>query len=211
MNVQAIRNERLAEVVIQQMKRRHINAYYCASSADAIKQVQELIPEGSSITWGGSLTIREIGLTAALKAGNYQVFDRDEIKTQAEKVEIYRKAFSCDYYLTSANAITEDGLIVNIDGSGNRVAAITWGPEHVIFVVGMNKVCHDLEAAMSRARHLAAPVNATRIGCKTPCQVDGICHSCHSTECICNYLHVMRNSYPAGRHTVILVGEEWGY
>ncbi|MDY4528571.1 MAG: lactate utilization protein [Parabacteroides sp.] len=211
MNVQAIRNERLAEVVIQQMKRRHINAYYCASSADAIKQVQELIPEGSSITWGGSLTIREMGLTAALKAGNYQVFDRDEIKTQAEKVEIYRKAFSCDYYLTSANAITEDGLIVNIDGSGNRVAAITWGPEHVIFVVGMNKVCHDLEAAMSRARHLAAPVNATRIGCKTPCQVDGICHSCHSTECICNYLHVMRNSYPAGRHTVILVGEEWGY
>ena len=211
MNVQAIRNERLAEVVIQQMKRRHINAYYCASSADAIKQVQELIPEGSSITWGGSLTIREMGLTAALKAGNYQVFDRDEIKTQAEKVEIYRKSFSCDYYLTSANAITEDGLIVNIDGSGNRVAAITWGPEHVIFVVGMNKVCHDLEAAMSRARHLAAPVNATRIGCKTPCQVDGICHSCHSTECICNYLHVMRNSYPAGRHTVILVGEEWGY
>lgn len=211
MNVQAIRNERLAEVVIQQMKRRHINAYYCASSADAIKQVQELIPEGSSITWGGSLTIREMGLTAALKAGNYQVFDRDEIKTQAEKVEIYRKAFSCDYYLTSANAITEDGLIVNIDGSGNRVAAITWGPEHVIFVVGMNKVCHDLEAAMSRAHHLAAPVNATRIGCKTPCQVDGICHSCHSTECICNYLHVMRNSYPAGRHTVILVGEEWGY
>lgn len=211
MNVQAIRNERLAEVVIQQMKRRHINAYYCATSADAIKQVQELIPEGSSITWGGSLTIREMGLTAALKAGNYQVFDRDEIKTQAEKVEIYRKAFSCDYYLTSANAITEDGLIVNIDGSGNRVAAITWGPEHVIFVVGMNKVCHDLEAAMSRARHLAAPVNATRIGCKTPCQVDGICHSCHSTECICNYLHVMRNSYPAGRHTVILVGEEWGY
>ena len=211
MNVQAIRNERLAEVVIQQMKRRPINAYYCANSADAIKQVQELIPEGSSITWGGSLTIREMGLTAALKAGNYQVFDRDEIKTQAEKVEIYRKAFSCDYYLTSANAITEDGLIVNIDGSGNRVAAITWGPEHVIFVVGMNKVCHDLEAAMSRARHLAAPVNATRIGCKTPCQVDGICHSCHSTECICNYLHVMRNSYPAGRHTVILVGEEWGY
>lgn len=211
MNVQAIRNERLAEVVIQQMKRRHINAYYCANSVDAIKQVQELIPEGSSITWGGSLTIREMGLTAALKAGNYQVFDRDEIKTQAEKVEIYRKAFSCDYYLTSANAITEDGLIVNIDGSGNRVAAITWGPEHVIFVVGMNKVCHDLEAAMSRARHLAAPVNATRIGCKTPCQVDGICHSCHSTECICNYLHVMRNSYPAGRHTVILVGEEWGY
>lgn len=211
MNVQAIRNERLAEVVIQQMKRRHINAYYCTNSADAIKQVQELIPEGSSITWGGSLTIREMGLTAALKAGNYQVFDRDEIKTQAEKVEIYRKAFSCDYYLTSANAITEDGLIVNIDGSGNRVAAITWGPEHVIFVVGMNKVCHDLEAAMSRARHLAAPVNATRIGCKTPCQVDGICHSCHSTECICNYLHVMRNSYPAGRHTVILVGEEWGY
>ena len=211
MNVQAIRNERLAEVVIQQMKRRHINAYYCANSADAIKQVQELIPEGSSITWGGSLTIREMGLTAALKAGNYQVFDRDEIKTQTEKVEIYRKAFSCDYYLTSANAITEDGLIVNIDGSGNRVAAITWGPEHVIFVVGLNKVCHDLEAAMSRARHLAAPVNATRIGCKTPCQVDGICHSCHSTECICNYLHVMRNSYPAGRHTVILVGEEWGY
>jgi len=117
---------------------------------------------------------------------------------------------SVDVYLTSANAISEDGVIVNIDGNGNRVAAITWGPKKVIFVIGMNKVAQTVEAALSRARGTASPINAARFDIKTPCQVDGICHNCNSPESICNYVHFLRNS-PKGRHVVVLVGDNLGY
>ena len=109
------------------------------------------------------------------------------------------------------NAISEDGVIVNIDGNGNRVAAITWGPKRVIFIVGMNKVARDVDAAWTRARSTAAPINAARFDINTPCQKDGICHSCHSPQSICNQVHFLRNSYPEKRHVVILVGEDLGY
>lgn len=211
MNAIESRNEKLAAHIIQNMKRHHIDAYYCPRTEDAINKVKELIPEESSISWGGSETIRQIGLTQALKEGNYKVLDRDEAKTIEERNHIYRQALDCDFFLTSANAVTEDGLLVNMDGLGNRIAAITWGPKHVIFVIGMNKVCHDLDAAISRVRHHAAPINAQRFDLKTPCHEDGICHDCHSPECICNYLQVVRNSFPAHRHQVILVGEELGF
>ena len=105
------------------------------------------------------MTIRDIGLTAKLKAGDYEIYDRDDVNTLEDKIRMYRKAFECDYYLSSVNAISEDGVIVNIDGNGNRVAAITWGPEHVILVVGLNKVCQDVDAAIKRARSEAAPIN----------------------------------------------------
>ena len=111
----------------------------------------------------------------------------------------------------SANAITQDGVIVNIDGRGNRVAAITWGPHNVIHVIGMNKVAPTIEAALARARNTAAPINTARLGCDTPCKLDGVCHNCNSPQCICNDIHFTRNSFPAHRHTVILIGEPWGY
>jgi hypothetical protein len=123
---------------------------------------------------------------------------------------MYLKAFSTDVYLSSANAISEDGVIVNIDGNGNRVAAITWGPKKVIFVIGLNKVAQNVEAALARARSTASPTNMARFSNKTPCQVDGVCHNCNSPESICNYVHFLRNS-PRGRHTVVLVGENLGY
>ena len=131
-------------------------------------------------------------------------------KTPEEKQAMYLRAFSTDIYLTSANAISEDGVIVNIDGNGNRVAAITWGPKKVIFVIGMNKVAQTVEAALSRARGTASPINAARFDIKPPCQVDGVCHNCNSPESICNYIHFLRNS-PKGRHVVVLVGENLGY
>ena len=121
------------------------------------------------------------------------------------------EAFSADFYLSSVNAISEDGVIVNIDGNGNRVAAITFGPKKVILVVGLNKVTQDVQSALARARSTASPINAARFDIKTPCQIDGICHNCNSPESICNYIHFMRNSHPAGRHTVVLVGEDLGY
>ena len=176
-----------------------------------LAKVKELIPEGSSISWGGSASIRDTGVTTLLKNGNYQVFDRDDVNTNEDKVRIYRQAFECDWYLGSVNAISEDGVIVNIDGNGNRVAAMTWGPTHVLLVVGMNKVCQDVDAAIKRARSEAAPVNMARFDFNTPCQHDGCCHDCKSPDSICNYVMIQRMSHPAGRHIVILVDEILGY
>ena len=205
------RNERLAKTLIKNLQRRHIEGFYCPTGEEAVKKVSELIEDGNSVTWGGTMTVRDLGIPDYLrKRGTLEVLDRDLAETPEEKQAIYLKAFSADVYLTSANAISEDGVIVNIDGNGNRVAAITWGPKKVIFVIGMNKVAQNVEAALSRARGTASPINAARFDIKTPCQIDGICHNCNSTESICNYVHFLRNS-PKGRHVVVLVGDNLGY
>ena len=205
------RNERLARTIIKNLKRRHIDGYYCATPEEAVMKVSELIDDGSSVTWGGTMTVRNLGIPQFLKdRGTLEVLDRDLAETPEEKQAIYLKAFAADVYLSSANAISEDGIIVNIDGNGNRVAAITWGPKKVIFVIGLNKVAQNVEAALARARSTASPINAARFDIKTPCQTDGVCHNCNSPECICNFVHFLRNS-PQGRHVVVLVGESLGY
>ena len=206
-----IRNEKAAGKVIKNLARRNIEACYCPTAHEAVEKVLEMIPADSSVTWGGSMSIRDIDIPAALaNAGKYKVYDRDKAPDRAAATEIYLKAFSCDYYLSSANAITEDGVIVNIDGTGNRVAAITFGPRNVIFVIGMNKLTQNVDAALARARSLAAPVNTARFDIQTPCKLDGVCHNCLSDDCICNYIHYLRHS-PKGKHKVILVGECLGY
>jgi L-lactate utilization protein LutB len=211
MTPQEQRNERLAKTIIKNLQRRHIEAFYCPTGDEAVKKVSELIEDGSSVTWGGTMTVRNLGIPQALKdRGTLQVLDRDLVETAEEKLDMYLKAFSADVYLSSANAISEDGVIVNIDGNGNRVAAITWGPKKVIFVIGLNKVAQTVEAALARARSTASPINAARFDIKTPCQIDGVCHNCNSADSICNYVHFLRNS-PRGRHTVVLVGENLGY
>ena len=205
------RNERLAKTLIKNLQRRHIEGFYCPTAKEAVKKVSELIEDGSSVTWGGTMTVRDLGIPDALRSrGTLEVLDRDLVVTPEEKQAMYLRAFSTDVYLSSANAISEDGVIVNIDGNGNRVAAITWGPKKVIFVIGMNKVSQTVEAALVRARSTASPINAARFDIKTPCQTDGICHNCNSVDSICNYVHFLRNS-PKGRHIVVLVGENLGY
>ena len=211
MTPEEIRHQKMAEKLVHNLTQRHFNACFCHTADEIITKVKQLIPAGSSITWGGSKSIREIGLTSALKTGDYQVYDRDDAKTDEEKLAIYRKAFEVDYYLSSVNAMTEDGILVNIDGNGNRVAAITWGPKRVIFVVGLNKVAADIPSALQRARHTAAPINAMRFGINTPCHLDGMCHNCLSAESICNYFHFLRLSHPAHRHIVILTDLPLGY
>jgi len=197
--------------MIKNLKRRNMDACYCPTTEEAVKKVSELIADGSSVTWGGSMTIRDMGIPQVLRErGTLKVLDRDLVEDRNEVVKIYEQAFTADVYLSSVNAISEDGVIVNIDGNGNRVAAITWGPKKVIFIVGMNKVAQTVEAALQRARSTAAPTNAARFEIKTPCQVDGVCHNCNSAESICNYVHFLRNS-PHGKHFVVLVGEELGY
>ena len=224
MTPQEERNERLAKTLIKNLQRRHIEGFYCPTSEEAVKKVSELIEDGNSVTWGGTMTVRDLGIPDYLRnRGTLEVLDRDQVETLEEKQAMYLRAFSTDVYLTSANAISEDGVIVNIDGNGNRVAAITWGPKKVIFVIGLNKVAQTVEAALSRARGTASPINAARFnkggtrdvdnivgGYQTPCQVDGVCHNCNSPESICNYVHFLRNS-PKGRHVVVLVGENLGY
>ena len=211
MSPQELRNERLAQTMIKNLKRRHIEGFYCPTAEEAVKKVSELIADGSSVTWGGTMTVRDLGIPEVLKKrGTLEVLDRDLVETKEEKQAMYLRAFSADVYLSSANAISEDGVIVNIDGNGNRVAAITWGPKKVIFVIGLNKVAQTVEAALARARSTASPINAARFDIKTPCQIDGVCHNCNSPESICNYVHFLRNS-PQGRHKVVLVGENLGY
>ena len=211
MTPQKQRNDHLAQTIIKNLKRRHIEGFYCATAEEAVKQVSDLIADGSSVTWGGTMTVRDMGIPQYLRdRGTLEVLDRDLAETPEEKQAVYLKAFAADVYLASANAISEDGVIVNIDGNGNRVAAITWGPKKVIFVIGLNKVAQTVEAALARARSTASPINAARFDIKTPCKTDGVCHNCNSPESICNYVHFLRNS-PKGRHTVVLVGESLGY
>ena len=205
------RNALLAEKLVGNLKQRHYEAFFCHTAQEAVEKITGMIPEGSSVTWGGSMTIRDMGLTRALhnKEG-LDIWDRDLAPDREAAQEIYRRAFYADYYLSSVNAMSEDGEIVNIDGNGNRVAALTWGPKHVVYIVGINKICQDLDAAVKRARSTAAPVNAQRFNLNTPCKADGVCHNCQSPDSICNYIWIQRLS-PNHRHTVILVAEDLGY
>ena len=212
MTPQEERNTLLAEKMIKNLNRRNMEAFYCPTGKDAVKKVSELIEDGSSVTWGGSMTIRDLGIPDALRSrGTLEIFDRDMVESPEAVKEIYLRAFTSDVYLTSANAISEDGVIVNIDGNGNRVAAITWGPKKVIFIIGMNKVAQTVEDALARARSIASPINAQRFDIKTPCKIDGACHNCNAPESICSYVHFLRNSRNKGRHIVVLVGEDLGY
>ena len=212
MTPQEERNQKLAERMIKSLNCRNVEAFYCPTGKEAVEKVSELIEDGSSVTWGGSVTVRSLGIPDALRnRGTLEVLDRDLVETREEQLQIYLRAFSADVYLTSANAISEDGVIVNIDGNGNRVAAISWGPKKVIFIIGLNKVAQTVEAALARARSTASPINAQRFDINTPCKIDGTCHNCNSPESVCSYVHFLRNSRTKGRHVVVLVGEDLGY
>lgn len=203
------RNNLLAEQMIRAMEARNMEGFYAETKEEALNKALELIPEGSSISWGGSMSIQEIGLTKAVHEGNYEVYDRTD-KTPEERRQVMLKAFDCDYYLTSANAISEDGILVNIDGNANRVAAIAFGPRNVLMIVGMNKVVKTEADALSRAKNVAAPINAQRFG-GTPCAVTGACSMCKSPSCICCQTLVTRFSKEPKRIKIILVNEELGF
>lgn len=205
------RNKMLAEKVIKGLESRNMEGYYVKSKDEALQKVFSLIPRGSSIGWGGSASVDAIGLKVVAKTGEYLVYDRDNCKNDIEKKRVERLIFSCDYFLCSSNAITEDGILVNIDGNSNRVAAIAYGPEHVIMIVGMNKVVKDVDAGISRARNEAAPINAQRFPIDTPCKVSGSCSDCMCKDTICCQFLVTRFSKHPGRIKVILVGEDLGF
>ena len=192
------RNELLAQKVMKGLESRNMSAYYAASKEEALAKALELIPEGSSIGMGGCMSAIEIGLVDALKSGNYNFIDRD-IAPDPRKAML--DAYDSDVFLVSANAITEDGVIVNIDGNSNRVSAIAQGPRKVVFIVGMNKVCDDVDGAMKRARNVAAPTNAQT----------GSCFNCKSPDTICCQFLITRFSRHPGRIHVILVNDSLGF
>ena len=202
------RNELLAQKVIKGLKSRNMDGYYAANTQEALDLALSLIPEGSSVTMGGGMSVHEIGLVNVLQAGNYNFIDRD---AYADKRAAMLMAYDADVFLASANAMTEDGELVFIDGNSNRVSAIAQGPRKVVLIVGMNKVCNDLDGAMKRARNVAAPINAQRFGLSTPCSKTGACMDCKSPDTICCQFLITRYSMHPGRIHVILVNDTLGF
>lgn len=208
----AKRNELLGASVVKALTERGFEAYYCKTKEEAAKKAVGLIPEGSSVAWGGSVTVDQLGIKDMLRGGNYALIDRDMAETPEERMEMMRQGLTCDVFLTGTNALSEDGQLVNIDGNGNRMAAMIFGPKSVIVTVGINKVVRTAEDALTRARTVAAPTNTQRFdGLETPCRKTGECGDCKSKDCICTYIVTTRMSKPRGRIKVILVGEELGF
>ncbi len=202
------RNELLAQKVIRGLESRNMNGYYAATREEALAKALELIPEGSSVTMGGATSAHEIGLVQAVREGSYRFIDRNSFDDPRKALT---ECYGADIFLTSANAITEDGVMVNIDGYSNRVSAIAQGPGKVIVICGMNKVCPDADSAMKRARNVAAPINAQRFGLSTPCAKTGACMDCKSPDTICCQFLITRFSRQKDRIHVILVNDSLGF
>lgn len=203
--------EKRAGVLLKNLKSRHFEAHYCPDRQAALEKALELIPKNAVVGWGGALSAQQIGLIGQLKAGPYQTIDRDSAADPSERTRLMKQCLLADVFITGANALSLDGQMVNIDGVGNRVAAIVYGPESVIVIAGMNKVTDSLDAAVVRARTVAAPMNKQRFPGESPCKVTGSCADCKSEGGICNQILITRCCKPAGRIKVILVGEELGF
>ena len=204
----------LAENMIKKFKERGMDAAYYATGDEAVKAIMGEIPKGSTVTWGGSMTIEEMGLADAVRnSSDINFLDRGKATTPEEKRKLYSEQTLADYFLMSANAISMDGQLVNIDGNGNRVACLIIGPEHVYVIAGMNKVEPDLDSAIKRARNIASPENNVRLKKDHPCVKAGHCCDCLTPDCICNQIVITRRNSggSTGRIKVILIGEELGY
>jgi L-lactate utilization protein LutB len=207
-----IRYDKLGPKMVKAFENRRFEAYYCPDIPEAAEKVFSLIPKEHVVAWGGSMTADAMDLFAQTEKRGYKVINRDAAKSPEEKVDLMRKALLCDTFLMSSNAISEDGILVNIDGNGNRVAALCYGPKQVIVVAGLNKVVKTLDDAVSRARSIAAPMNVQRFpGNKTPCNLSGACGNCTGPDCVCCQIVVTRLSRPAGRIKVVLVGKDLGF
>ena len=205
---QAYKN--LANSIIKKLNTRSIDGYYAETAEEALEMAQRFFTPGCSISWGGSETLKEIGLLDVLKDSDYILYDRATVPPE-EADAFYGKVVQSDFYLMSTNAITLDGQLVNIDGNGNRVACLIHGPKNVIIIAGMNKVAHDVQSAIKRVQNIASPPNTVRLNKNTPCAKNGYCGDCLGEDSICCQVVITRKSRYPGRIKVILVGEELGY
>ena len=211
MTAKEIATQNLANTIIENMKKKNLEGYYCQTSADAVEKALSLMPEGSSLTWGGSVTLTECGLMDAIRERNYELIDRMTAKTPEESRALYGKQVMADYFLMSSNAVTIGGELVNIDGNSNRVACLCCGPKNVIVIAGINKVVSTIEDGVRRVRNFAAPPNTVRLNRNTPCAKTGKCGDCYSPDCVCSQIVITRRSSIPNRIKVILVGEELGF
>lgn len=212
MSVREQYNEKLAETVIRNLEKRQMAAFYCPSAAEARDMALSFVKEGNSVSFGGSMTLEETGILEALRnRGDIRLIDRANARNAQEMKQVFRDALSADCYFMSTNALTEDGELVNIDGNGNRLAALIYGPDQVIIVTGLNKVVPTVEDAVRRVRHTATPLNCIRLNRNTPCASTGTCADCLAPDCICNQVVITRRSGNPDRIKVILVGEALGY
>lgn len=205
-----IRNDKVGTQVVKALEARHFEAYYCATKEEAREKILSLIPKSDTVSWGGSATMEVLGIIDSVRKSN-NVIDRDTAKTPEEKADLMCKSLLCDTYLCGTNAMSEDGILVNVDGNGNRVAAMTYGPKNVIVAVGVNKIVKTEADAISRARNIAAPINAQRFGLETPCNKTGECGNCKLTQSICCYMVTTRLCRPAKKIKVVIIGEAMGF
>ena len=203
--------ELVAGTLIKNLLKRQMEGYYCPDRESAVLKALELMPRGASIGWGGSQTLGQIGLMEAIQHQDYRLFDRTAAGTPEEQRAMKASLFTCDWFLMSTNAITLDGLLINIDGHGSRVAYLCYGPEHVLVFAGMNKLAPDLDSGIKRARNLAAPPNNVRLQTGTPCTLTGRCSDCLHAKSICCQFVVTRFCVIPGRIKVSLIGEELGF
>lgn len=200
----------VSENLTREFGKRNIEALYFEDSEKLIDYLKNLLPENAVVSWGGSMTLKETGVSDFLKSGKFKALDRDSASGPEELHRIFHEALNSDYYFMSSNAVTMDGKLVNIDATGNRVAALCYGPDNVIVIAGMNKVVRDEEAAVSRIKNYASPVNAIRISRNTPCSKTGKCADCLGNT-ICSQTVITRNSLFEGRIKLLLVGDVYGY
>lgn len=203
--------EKTAGHIVKKLQARGFEAYYFENGEEAVKKALDIMEQGSSVAWGGSETIKEIGLMDEIRKGDYVLYDRATAATPEEKREMYAKHVTSDYFLMSSNAVTVDGELVNVDGFGNRVACLITGPENVLVFVGMNKIVANVEEGRNRVKIAAAPPNGVRLGLNTPCSINGVCGECLSDECMCCNTVITRKSKIPGRVKVFLIGEELGF
>jgi len=205
------RYSKLGPKVVKALQSRSFDAYYFEDEESAIKKIISLIPKDHKVSWGGSKTMNDLGIQERLAKEGYKLLDRDKASSPEERSEISRQALLCDTFLSGTNAISEDGQLVNIDGYGNRVAAMIFGPKQVIVAAGMNKVAKTYNDAVVRARTIAAPLNIQRFpSLETPCSETGSCADCLSPDTICSFFVTTRFCKPAGRIKVILIGKDLG-
>lgn len=196
--------------LIKNFKKRNIEAVWFETKEEATEQLLKEFEDGNMIAWGGSMTLNELGLKEKLIERNLTILDRDNVKSSEEKRAMQIASFDSDYYLMSSNAITKGGELINIDGSGNRLAAMLYGPRKVYVIVGKNKICKTEKEAIDRVKNYVAPRNALRLGFNTPCVKTEMCYNCLNEQCICNHMVITRRSWEDGRIKVVIINENLG-
>ncbi|MDD3224699.1 MAG: lactate utilization protein [Clostridium sp.] len=210
-NIRWVMEKRLNRT-IENLEKNNMDAFAVKDEKELIEKIGKILKEGETVGVGGSMTLFETGVIDYLRNGKYNFIDRYKEGTTPEELKkVYRKIFSADTFISSSNAITEDGELYNVDGNGNRVAAMIYGPDKVIIVAGINKIVKDVDEAIERNKKYSAPANAKRLNRRTPCAKVGYCMNCKSEDRICNEYTLIRRQQRRGRITVIFVNKKLGY